>query len=50
MMLKVLVHAYSQRIFPSRQITKALRENVDFMWRAPTTGRTFARSIDFAAR
>lgn len=32
MMLKVLVYAYSQRIFSSRQIAKALRENVHFMW------------------
>lgn len=34
MMLKVLVYAYSQRIFSSRQIAKALRENVNFMWLA----------------
>lgn len=32
MMLKVLVYAYMQRIFSSRQIAKALRENVNFMW------------------
>lgn len=32
MMLKVLVYAYSQRIFSSRQIAKALRENIHFMW------------------
>jgi transposase len=32
MMLKVLVYAYSQRIYSSRQIAKALRENVNFMW------------------
>jgi transposase len=32
MMLKVLVYAYSQRIYSSRQIAKALRENVYFMW------------------
>ncbi len=32
MMLKVLVYAYSQRIYTSRQIAKALRENVNFMW------------------
>ena len=31
-MLKVLVYAYSQRIYSSRQIAKALRENVNFMW------------------
>jgi transposase len=32
MMLKVLIYAYSQRIYSSRQIAKALRENVNFMW------------------
>ena len=32
MMLKVLVYAYSQRVYSSRQIAKALRENVNFMW------------------
>ena len=32
MMLKVLVYAYSQRIYSSRQIAKALRENVYFLW------------------
>lgn len=32
MMLKVLVYAYTQRINSSRQISKALQENVNFMW------------------
>jgi transposase len=32
MMLKVIVYAYSQKIFSCRQIAKALRENVNFMW------------------
>ena len=32
MMLKVLVYAYTQRLYSSRQIAKALRENVYFMW------------------
>lgn len=32
MMLKVLVYAYSQRIYSCRQIAKALRENIHFMW------------------
>ena len=32
MLLKVLVYAYSQRTFSSRQIAKALRENVNYMW------------------
>jgi transposase len=32
MMLKVLVYAYVERIYASRGIAKALRENVNFMW------------------
>jgi transposase len=32
MMLKVILYAYSQRIFSSRRIAKALRENIHFMW------------------
>ena len=32
MLLKVLVYAYSQRIYSSRQIAKAVRENVIFLW------------------
>jgi len=32
MMLKVLVYAYSQRIYPSRQIAKVMWENVNFLW------------------
>lgn len=32
MMLKVLIYAYTQRIYSSRQIAKGLRENVNFMW------------------
>jgi len=32
MMLKVLIYAYTQRIYSSRQIAKALRENVNCMW------------------
>jgi transposase len=32
MMLKVLVYAYSQKIYASRRIAKALRENIYFMW------------------
>jgi ribosomal protein S20 len=31
-MLKVIVYAYSERIYSSRRIAKALRENVNFMW------------------
>ena len=32
MMLKVIIFAYSQKIFSSRQIAKALRENINFIW------------------
>jgi len=32
MLLKVLIFAYTQRIYSSRRIAKALRENIYFMW------------------
>jgi len=32
MLLKVLVYAYTERIYSSRRIAKALRENINFMW------------------
>ncbi|APF19713.1 transposase IS4 family protein [Caldithrix abyssi DSM 13497] len=32
MLLKVVIYAYTQKIFTSRQIAKALRENIHFMW------------------
>jgi len=32
MLLKVLIYAYTQRIYSSRRISKALRENIHFMW------------------
>ena len=32
MMLKVIVYAYSQKIYSSRKIEKALWENIGFMW------------------
>jgi transposase len=32
MMLKVLIYSYSQKIYSSRMIAKALRENIQFMW------------------
>ena len=31
MMLKVLVYAYSEKVFTSRRIEKGMRENVNFM-------------------
>jgi len=32
MMLKVLVYAYTQKIYSSRKIAKAVRETIPFMW------------------
>lgn len=32
MMLKILIYAYSQKIYSSRKIAKAVRENIPFMW------------------
>lgn len=32
MMLKVIVYAYSQKIYSSRRIAKSLREDINFMW------------------
>lgn len=34
MLLKVLVYGYTQQLYSSRRIAKALRENVHFMWLA----------------
>jgi transposase len=34
MLLKILVYAYIQGIYTSRQIAKAIRENIHFMWLA----------------
>lgn len=32
MMLKVMIYAYTQRIYSSRRIAKALRESIPFLW------------------
>ncbi|MFC3341773.1 transposase [Paenibacillus abyssi] len=34
MLMKVIIYAYKQRICSSRQIAKAVRENIMFMWLA----------------
>jgi len=34
MLLKVLVYAYTQKVYSSRRIAKAIRENVVYMWLA----------------
>jgi len=41
MMLKVIVYAYADKIYSSRKIAKATRENINFMW---LTGRV---QLDF---
>lgn len=32
MMSKVMIYSFTQKIYPSRQIAKALRENINYMW------------------
>ncbi|MDQ8739146.1 transposase [Paenibacillus sp. LHD-38] len=32
MLTKVIIYTYTQRIYSSRQIAKAVRENIMFMW------------------
>lgn len=34
MLTKVVLHAYTQRLYSSRQIAKAVREHIPFMWLA----------------
>jgi transposase len=41
MLLKVLIYAYSQQIYSSRKIAKALRENIYFMWLSGTSHPDF---------
>ena len=50
MMLKVLVYAYTQRIFSSRQIAKGLRENVNFMWISGHNRPDFRTINDFRGK
>lgn len=47
MMLKVLVYAYSQRIYSSRRIAKALREDITFMWLSGGNTPNFRTINDF---
>ena len=42
MMLKVLVFAYTQKFYGSREIAKALRENVVFMWLSGNSRPSFS--------
>ncbi|MBK9008705.1 MAG: transposase [Anaerolineae bacterium] len=48
-MLKVIVYAYTQKIYSSRKIEKALWENIGFMWISGGNRRTFTRSTTFGA-
>ncbi len=50
MMLKVLVYAYSQRIYSSRQMAKGLRENVYFMWISGHNRPDFRTINDFRGK
>ena len=50
MMLKVLVYAYTQRIYSSRQIAKALRENIYFMWLSGHNRPDFRTVNDFRGK
>jgi transposase len=47
MMLKVLVYAYSEKIYSSRKIAKALRENIQFMWISGQSTPDFRTINDF---
>ncbi len=47
MLLKVLVYAYAERIYASRRIAKALRENIYFMWISGGSQPDFRTINDF---
>src|SRR5512143_1601093 len=47
MMLKVLVYAYCQKIYTSRKIAAALRENIHFMWLSGGNTPDFRTINDF---
>ncbi len=47
MLLKVLVYAYAERIYSSRRIAKALRENIYFMWISGESRPDFRTINDF---
>jgi transposase len=50
MMLKVLVYAYTQQIYTSRRIAKALRENIYVMWLSGQNQPDFRTLNDFRGR
>jgi transposase len=47
MLLKVLVYAYAEKIYSSRRIAKALRENIYFMWISGDNQPDFRTINDF---
>jgi transposase len=47
MMLKVLVYAYAEKVYSSRRIAKALRENIYFMWISGASTPDFRTINDF---
>jgi len=47
MLLKVLVYAYAEKIYSSRRIAKALRENIYFMWISGESTPDFRTINDF---
>lgn len=47
LLLKVLVYAYTQKIYSSRRIAKGLRENIHFMWLSGESRPDFRTINDF---
>jgi transposase len=50
MLLKVLVYAYAEKIYSSRRIAKALRENIHFMWISGENCPDFRTINDFRGK
>jgi transposase len=50
MLLKVLVYAYSKKIYTSRKIAAALRENIHFMWLSGEQYPDFRTINDFRGK
>ena len=50
MMLKILVLAYSQGVYSSRKIAKALRENINYMWISGQNCPNFRTINDFRGK
>jgi transposase len=48
MLTKIIIYAYTQRIYSSRQIAEAVRENIMFMWIAGRHDQIFGPSTAFA--